>query len=61
MKIKIINGTTSFKVEMNRSAIIFEETTTSGIKKDDGIASKKPKSINNDILFSIIKISREFF
>ena len=36
IEIKIINGTTSFKVEMNRSPMIFEEITTSGIKKDDG-------------------------
>ena len=61
IEIKIINGTTSFKVEMNKSPIIFEEITTSGIKKDDGIASKKPKSINNDILFSIIQDQPRIF
>ena len=61
IEIKIINGTTSFKVEMNRSPMIFEEITTSGIKKDDGTASKKPKNINNDILFSIIQDQPRIF
>ena len=53
IEIKIIKGTNNFKIDINKSPKTFEETTISGTKNDEGIASKKPSSISNDIFFSI--------